>query len=375
MPRHSYDDLLRALSRSELSPAYYLFGTEGVLREEALQTILDLALPVADRSLGLEQRSAAGLDPDDLHGALNALPMFGARRVLVLRDTETWKRKTTTTPRPVLLKYLENPASETVLILVENAPSEEKLREWEPDAELVARTYAVHFEPLPPERVVRWVTYRAERLKVRLEPGAAEHLAAACNNDLGALRSELEKLASLPETAEPLTAERVGELVGVRHGETALDWRDAVLSDDTPRAIRVLQPVLNQSSMSGVKLVTLLGTSLLGVSIARSHYDRQQRGSALERAVFDMIRRLRPFGLGNWKEEARNWSRWAEAWPVDRLNAAIAAALAADRALKDSRVSDEGGVLTGLVLQLSGGKAGRLGKGTRGSTRNEPAGV
>ena len=373
MPRHSTDDLLRALSRSELSPVYYLYGTEVVLREEALQTILDLALPAADRSLGLEQRSAAGLDPDDLHGALNALPMFGARRVLVLRDTEAWKRKTTA--RPVLLKYLENPASETVVLLVENAPSEEKVREWEPDSELVARTYAVHFEPLPPERVVRWVTYRAERLKVRLEPGAAEHLAAACNNDLGALRSELEKLASLPETAEPLTAERVGELVGVRHGETALDWRDAVLSDDVPRAIRVLQPVLNQSGMSGVKLVTLLGASLLGLSIARSHYDRKQRGSALERVVFGAIKQLRLFGLGKWTEEARNWSRWAEAWPADRLNAAIAAALAADRALKDSRVSDEGGVLTGLVLQLRGGKAGRLVKGTRGSTRNEPAGV
>ncbi|HSR91394.1 MAG TPA: DNA polymerase III subunit delta [Gemmatimonadales bacterium] len=373
MPRHTTDDLLRALSRSELSPVYYLCGTEVVLREEALQTILDLAIPAADRSLGLEQRSAAGLDPDDLHSALNAMPMFGARRVLVLRDTEAWKRKTT--PRPVLLKYLENPASETVVILVENAPSEDKLKEWEPDGELVARTYAVNFEPLPPERVVRWVTYRAEGLKVRLEPGAAEHLAAACNNDLGALRSELEKLASLPETAEPLTAERVGELVGVRHGETALDWRDAVLSDDAPRAIRVLQPVLNQSGMSGVKLVTLLGASLLGLSIARSHYDRKLRGNALERVVFGAIKQLRLFGLGKWTEEARNWSRWAEAWPADRLNAAIAAALAADRALKDSRVSDEGGVLTGLVLQLSGGKAGRLVKGTRGSTRNEPAGV
>src|SRR5262245_31866263 len=373
MPRHSSDDLHRALSRGELSPVYYLYGTEVVLREEALQTMLDLALPAADRSFGLEQRSATGLDPDELHAALNALPMFGARRVLVLRDTEIWKRKTA--PRPVLLKYLEHPASETVVILVENAPSEDKLREWEPDGELVARSYAVDFQPLPPERVVRWVTYRAERLKVRLEPRAAEHLAAACDYDLGALRTELEKLASLPESAEPLTAQRVGELVGVRHGETARDWRDALLSDDTARAIRLLQPVLNQSGMSGVKLVSQLGTALLGVSIARSHYDRQQRSSALERVVFDAIRRMRPFGLGNWKEEAKSWSRWAETWPADRLKAAIAAALAADRALKDSRVSDEAGVVTGLVLQLGGGKAGRLAKGTRGSTRNEPAGV
>lgn len=373
MPRHSSDDLLRALSRGELSPVYYLYGTEVVLREEALQTILDLALPAADRSFGLEQRSATGLDPDELHAALNALPMFGARRVLVLRDTEIWKKKTA--PRPVLLKYLENPASETVVILVENAPSEEKLREWEPDGEFVPRTYAVDFQPLPPERVVRWVTYRAERLKVRLEPGAAEHLAAACDNDLGALRTELEKLASLPETSEPLTAQRVGELVGVRHGETAQDWRDALLSDDTARAIRLLQPVLNQSGMSGVKLVSLLGTALLGVSIARSHYDRQQRGSALERSVFETIRRVRPWGLGNWKDEAKNWSRWAVEWPADRLKAGIAAALAADRALKDSRVSDEGGVLTGLVLQLGGSAARQLG-GTRArASQGTPVGA
>jgi DNA polymerase-3 subunit delta len=362
MPRHTSDDLLRALSRSELSPVYYLYGTEVVLREEAVQTILDLALPAADRSFGLEQRSAAGLDPDELHASLNALPMFGARRVLVLRDTEVWKRKSA--PRPVLLKYLENPASETVVILVENPPSEEKLREWEPDGELVARSYAVDFQPLPPERVLRWVSYRAERLKVRLEPRAAEHLAIACGYDLGALRTELEKLASLPDSAEPLTAQRVGELVGVRHGETARDWRDALLDDDTPRAIRLLQPVLNQSGMSGVKLVTQLGTTLLGISIARSHYDRQQRGGSLERTVFEAIRRLRPFGLGDWKEEARNWSRWAETWPADRLKGAIAAALATDQVLKDSRVSDEGGVLTGLILQLGGSAARRLG-GTR----------
>ena len=297
MPRHSSDDLLRALSRGELSPVYYLYGTEVVLREEALQTILDLALPAADRSFGLEQRSAAGLDPDELHGALNALPMFGARRVLVLRDTETWKRKTT--PRPVLLKYLENPASETVVILVENAPSEDKLREWEPDGELVARTYAgtLRAAATRTRGPVGDISGRAAQGSPRTR--AAEHLAAACDNDLGALRSELEKLASLPETAALLTAERVGALVGVRHGETALDWRDAVLSDDTPRAIRVLQPVLTQSGMSGVKLVTLLGTSLLGVSIARSHYDRQQRGSALERVVFDAIRRLRLFDSAN----------------------------------------------------------------------------
>jgi DNA polymerase-3 subunit delta len=374
MSRRTFDDLLRSLSKSELATAYYFCGPEPVLREEAIQAIQDLALQPAERDFGLEQRSAVGLAPEELHSVLNTLPMFGSRRVVVVRDIEILKKKAGA--RAVLLKYLANPCADTVVILVEAAPSEEKQRDWSPDSELVATCYAVDFQPLPHDRVARWVAHQAGRLKIHFAPGAAEHLATACQEDLGALRMELEKLAALPEEMlASLTPERVGELVGVRHGETARDWRDSVLAGDSVRGAALLNPVLGQSGMSGVKLVTMLGTSLLGVSLARSHSDRGVRGAALERTVFDALRRLRLFGLGDWKDEARKWSQWAERWTSAQLREAVKLTLAADQALKDTRVSDEVGVMTGLVLQLGGLAIGRLASGARGSSRIEHAGV
>ena len=88
---------------------------------------------------------------------------------------------------------------------------------------------------------------------------------------------------------KPLTAERVGDLVGVRHGETLWDWREAVLDGEPGRAVALLPSMLAQPGVSGVKLVTALGTALVGLGIARAHYDRGLRGRSLEAAVLKSL--------------------------------------------------------------------------------------
>jgi len=364
MTRHTHDDLLRALGRGELAPVYYLHGSEDILKEEASRAIVERALEPHERDFNLDQRAAAGLDPEQLHALVNTLPMLAARRCVVIREIEAWRRKAG--PREVLLKYLANPSPDTILILQESAPPEEKQHEWEPDAELVDRSWAVDFRPLEPDRVPRWLAHHARRLGITFGEGAAEHLAAATGYDLGTLRSELEKLAGLPDGG-PISRELVGELVGVRHGETLEDWVEAVLADQASRTLELTGRVLEQSGMSGVKMITALGTSLVGLKLARAHYDRGTRGGALERILMERFRQVRPFGLGDWKQVARNWGRWAEAWSGARLSAALRATLETDMALKGTRISDEAGVVTDLVLRLAavGQTGGQAVSGTR----------
>ncbi len=356
MPRRSYDDLLRALGRGELAPVYYLYGTEDVLKEEAARAIVDQALEPHERDFNLDQRVASAVDPEQLHALVNTLPMMATRRCVVVREVEAWRKKAG--PREVLLRYLENPSADTVLVLQETAPNEEKERNWEPDEALADRAWGVDFAPLPPDRVPRWLAHHAKRLGVAFGEGAAEHLASACGYELGALRSELEKLASLSDS-EPVSREQVGDLVGVRHGETLEDWVEAVLGDETARALELTPRVLEQAGVSGVRLITALGAGLIGLQLARALYDKGTRGSALERAIFERFLKIRPFGLGDWKALARDWSRRAERWPAARLKTALRITLEADTALKGIRVSDDLGVMTGVVLMLGGQAVGR----------------
>ena len=343
MPAHSMDALFRSINKGEVAPVYYLYGSEDVLKDEAVHAILDRALDPAMRDFNLDQRYAGQLDPEAVHALCNTLPMMSQRRVVVLREVEAWKRKTK--GRSQFLRYLESPSPHTVVVLVQGSAEEAD------DKDLARGAYAVRFDPLPTERASKWLLRRAGTLGLNLAPDAAEHLVHSVGADLGALTSELSKLASLPPE-EPLTAQRVGELVGVRHGETQWDWRAAVLEEKPGLAVSLLPAILAQPGMSGVKLVTLLGTTLIGLGIARSLFDKGLRGRALEDGIYKALMAQRAGGLLSYREEASRWSRVVQRWPSGRIRAALKMALEADQALKSTTISDERGVLTDLVLRL-----------------------
>jgi DNA polymerase III delta subunit len=169
--------------------------------------------------------------------------------------------------------------------------------------------------------------------------------------DLGWLAAELDKVAGLGgETA--VTVAQIEGMIGVRHGETQFDWRDAVLLDRPDRAITILPHLLEQPGVSGVKLVTLLGGSLLGIGATRVAYDKGARGGRLGSAAFDVIKRVRLFGV-DWKETATLWAAAAPHWPLPRVRQAVEATLAADQALKSTTISGETGILTDLVLAVA----------------------
>ena len=345
MAVRAFDALIRALKQGELSPVYYLLGTEDVLKDEAIRQILDHALDPSLRDFNLDQRSAAALDAEDVRTLVATLPMMADRRVVILRDVEGWRKNAK--GRSELLSYLKKPSSDTVLILVQGSAEGDT-----PDKEFVPRADTILCATLPVDRARKWAIHEAKGLGVTLTAEAAAHLVEAVGPDLGVLRSEVAKFGALPADTV-LTPELVGDLVGVRHGETVNDWRVAVMNRDAARATGLLRAVLAQSGVSGVRLLMVLGTALIGTQYARSQRDRGTRGSRLEDACFNTLRKVRAFGIGDWKVEAASWARWSEQWTAREIDAAIRASLDCDRALKSTTLTDEYGLLLTLTLRLA----------------------
>ena len=347
MPPRSTKEFLTSLRKGEFERAYYLHGPEDVLKEEGLRYLLERAVDPATRDFNLDQRSAGQLDPESVEALCNTVPMMADRRVVVIRDVEQWKRKTKA--RNAFLAYLERPSPDTVVVLVQGSAEDAE------DKELARRATSVHFAPPTAAEAERWLERRAAASGIRFAPGAVNHLLKCTGGDLGAIRLELEKLSAIAGE-EPITAEQVGDLVGIRHGETIFDWRDAVMNGDAGRSVTLLERVLDQSGVSGVKLVTLLGTTLVGVGIVRAALDAKGRSARLEDVAFNALRTARPFGLGPWKDETVRWARWAAEWPAPRLREALRAALDTDRSLKSTTLSDERALLADLVMRLTLGE-------------------
>lgn len=347
MPSHTLDTFYRDLKQKGPAPAYYFHGAEDVLKDEALEKLLDLTVERSLRDFNVDHIQAAQADPGSLADLCSSLPMMAERRVVVVGGVEAWKRKTRS--HKAALAYLKRPAPETVVVLIQGSG------EQKPDKVLSDAVYAVDFAPLTPDLTRRWLSREAERSGVEFASGAADHLLAAVGGGLGALRAEVAKLSAVAADG-PATADLVGRLVGVHRGQTVFDWRNAVMEGRPVEALPLIEPVLNQSTMTGVRMVMTLGTALVGVGVARGHLDGGKRGRALESAAFGSLRTARPYGMPDWRGEAARWAAWAPRWSPARIRAALDHAARADELLKGTRLSSDHAVLTDLTLTLGSGR-------------------
>ena len=345
------DALLRSLKKGAPvpEPVYLLHGDEDVLKDEAVRALVDSAVG-SSRDFNLDVRFAPDLTPESFHALVNTPPMMAERRAVVIRGVEqVGKRKTKL--RDEVVRYLASPNPTTVLVLVVAAGEEA-------DADLVRASAAVAVDALAAERVPRWLQHRATTLGLTLAADATERLLRAVGNDLSTLSRELEKLASLAGGAggRPVTADDVSNLVGVRRDETAFDLVEAALERRAARAARLVEPVLEQAGMSGVKILSLLGTHLVGTALARAERDRGVPAARLPDTIYRQMQSVRPHGMRSYKEEAARWTAWSALWTARELGRALRAALAADNALKTATVSDDRGIVTQLVLGFAATK-------------------
>jgi DNA polymerase-3 subunit delta len=335
-----------ALKRRELDPVYYFFGDDDFLKDQRLREVIDAVVEPSTRDFNLELRRGADLDAQGLDVLLSTPPMLATRRVAVIRDVDKVKKDA----RKVLDAYLARPSTDTLLLLV--APSGIK-----PDKGLADRSTAVEFAPLNGDRVPKWVTYHAEtELGRQITSGAVTLLVEAVGDDLQQLAVELEKLVSFSDGA--IDERAVEAVVGVRRSDSPGVFLDAIAARDASIALRVLPGILQQPKMSAVLLVMNLTTQTLALGYAAALRARGSHPKALYGELMNLLKETGAFPGRPWGEAVNAWAKYSDRWSIPETDAALTALLAADLALKETRISSDEQMLVSLVLALCGAHAG-----------------
>lgn len=326
----------KSLQRGEFERVYYFHGEDDFLKEQAVRELVAAAVDPSTRDFNLDIRTAAELDAETLGSLVGTPPMMASRRVVVVRDVAALRKDA----RAALEGYLKAPAPDVLLILV--APAGEKAKV---DKALEARAATVEFAPLTGDRVPRWIAHHVETvLGARITPEAAELLQQATGNELAALAAELDKLASYAGGGT-IDEAAVADVVGVRRGETLGDFLDRVAARDAAGALALLPHILAQPKTSAVSIVMALTAQMLAIGwgITRTRAD-----------YFELLKSGKAFPMRPWGEAARAWSAAERHWDDAAIDAALDALLAADIALKETRISSDTQLLTNLVLALCG---------------------
>jgi DNA polymerase-3 subunit delta len=347
----SFDTAYRALKRERLAPVYYMTGDEDLLKEELIELVVNRAVDEGSRDFNLDVRDAAEINGEGFHALVETPPMLADRRVVVIKNTQQWRKNSKVWE--VVHRYLDRPAPTTVLVLVQGAPPREEQRtdRDQPNRDVSRASVHVNVEPLNDERLQRWIRVRANRAGFEVTNEAAEHLASSVGSDLSCLAMEIDKLATVAQPDHAVDAGQVAQLVGVRRGETPLDWVRAVLSRDVPKAVDMLGPVLAGARMTGVRLIMSLGTAFVGAQLARALLDGGMPARGVERKLLSTI--SKPRRLFYLKDQTALWVRAAERWTTAEITDALLSLYQCDCALKSTTLSDEEGIITGMLLSLS----------------------
>lgn len=354
-----------AVDARVFAPVYYLHGDDEYLKEQSVRDLLDAALDPSTRDFNCEIRDGAALDAETIGSLLATPPMLAERRAVVVRDVHALRKAA----RTELERYLARPASDTLLVLV-------AIGGQAAEATLARLALPCVFEPLPPERVRRWIVHHATSvLGVSVTDEATALLQQSVGNDLQQLAAELDKCASyargaasapvtttrdgvvvpVPDAPIPVvTDEAVSAIVGIRRGETSVDLLDAIVLRETARAVELVPFVLAQPKVTAVQLVMMLSTQLLALAWGRARRDGGWSSGQLDREYFTYLKQTGGSMVGRpWGEAKGLWMRAVERWTADELRRGLRLLFETDITLKDTRASSEEQVLLSLVLGLA----------------------
>jgi DNA polymerase-3 subunit delta len=222
------------------APIYLMVGEESVLREEATAAIRTAVLGPDEANVGTFNCDVVYGDETDAAEILalcGNLPMFAARRLVVVRDVGGLRAK----EAERLLPYLDAPVETTCLVLTgEKVDGRVKFFQA-----LRKAAVTVDCGPLDARALPLWVREQAAALGLRLDEPARALLQEAGGGDLGVLRRELEKLAAYVAPEHAVTVSDVEAVQGADTGGTVWNLLDAVRLKDREGSLRFLGKVLD----------------------------------------------------------------------------------------------------------------------------------
>ena len=260
---------MKALSRTDLErslrespqPLYLLLGTERFLRDTAARSITEVAL---HGTLLREFNEASfNLVRDSVQAAIAAaeqLPMMSERRVIRIRDFARLRENDEET----LIRYLNNPAPSTVMILVADDLDKRK----KSTKSLLENAVVVEFPSLKDAEAKAWAKSRLKELKVTADDSVLSEIISLVGTDVQTLFNELDKLASAVADTGRITSPVVDELIGRSRELSNFELGDHLLANNRKRALETLHRLLDDGA-EPVMLIGLIAGNFHRLALAK----------------------------------------------------------------------------------------------------------
>ena len=254
-----------------IKPVYALLGSDGLLQQEALQSILR-ELPAGVQRMDVDGETANLADVLD---ELRSFAMFGPGKIVTVRNGDEF----VTRFRSQLEEYVAKPSPSATLVLrMTSLPSSQRIYK------AITKTGEI-VQCQPPKDLRTWIVRRGQsHHKVTISTDAAALLADLIGDDLGRIDNELEKLALASDTGR-IGPDDIGQSVAFQREREMWDLTNALAAGDPAEALRRWRQLVEGDSSAEFRAVAWLCIWLENVRKALAMIKRGDNSFAIGQAL------------------------------------------------------------------------------------------
>lgn len=335
---------------------YFLKGKEAVLRNEALNALIQRFVNPAFRDFDLERIDGREATAERVLSALGGVPFASEKRVVVVDDAPRMATEECEKIQKLLPKTI-GPMS--VVIFVAGETGEEKKggddgggKTAQKAAGIVKRLDSLcktlgivqKFDPLKPPEAARWLTTAVTQSGKHMDAQARTELLARVGCNLGALLMEIDKLAAFSAGRATITKDDVRAVVSESTEFSIFVMTDAICTGNAALALQTLHGLRSNNEPALRILPMIAGQYRLVWQAKMMSEDR----TAADR----LPREKNVLKMGDWAREKASKQARLVTW--DGLRSAFRLILDRDLALKgiEGPAPDEDEALETLIVEL-----------------------
>lgn len=264
----NYAAEIRSLRSRGPGGVYLLYGPEEYLRERYLDELRSLCVDAGDE-FNTRRLNGQGLDLNDLSEAVNALPFFGERVFVEVRDYDLNRCKDAELDR--LKGILTEVPDSCTLVFVQTSAAEPDGRTASVKA-LKKLGRALEFTEQDPQALVGWIGNRFRALGKSIDRPDAEYLIFLAGSGMNALIPEIEKTAAYAQS-ERVTRADIDATVNRLPEADVFAMSDLLAARRYDEAARVLRDLLDNKNNHPIFLNSLIGQQLRRLYVLRVGQD------------------------------------------------------------------------------------------------------
>lgn len=268
------EQAIKEISAGKIAPVYVALGTEAYLQDEFKKNLVNL-IPAPEQEFNVGRYD---METVNLATALNdarSLPFFGNHRLVIVERpyflTGTRQKNTLDHDVDGLLRYLKNPESATIFVIMAPYP---KLDERKKLTKQLRKTAEfIDCQPLSEASVRKTLNSLLEKRDWQIEKAALELLLERTGAELTAIMNELPKLILASQDSKVITKKEVSALVARSFEQNVFDLVDLVLERKVSEALTMYRELLLQKE-EPLKINAILEGQfrlMLQVMILRQH--------------------------------------------------------------------------------------------------------